>query len=375
MRLAPSEEQLAFADSLHAMLAAADLPKVSAAWADGDPGAGRALWSALAGAGVTGLLVPERWGGHDAGPVDLIVACEELGHHAVPGPLAESVAAVPALLTAAATAPNRPRDAAREWLPALARGRLVASLVAPPWLPFAADGDGADLILVTDGDEIRQGHARSVLPSLNPARRLSEVTPGALIASGQDSGLAMELGVLACSAQLLGAARALLERSVDYAKQRTQFGRPIGSFQAVRHQLADVAVAIEFAQPLLYAAAVALKPPPEPPERDPAAGRCVRPVTDEPLDVSAAKVACGEAARRAARVALQVHGAVGYTREHGLWRWLGLVRVLDLAWGTPSWHRARILTGLASEWRESGDHPAAAVRWEPAHPYRKEGFE
>ncbi|GGN82942.1 putative acyl-CoA dehydrogenase FadE [Actinoplanes lobatus] len=324
MRLAPSTEQLAFAAALHGLLAAADLPKVSTAWADGDPGAGRALWSALAGAGVTGLLVPERWGGQDAGPDDLIVACEELGHHAVPGPLAESIAAVPALLTAAATRPGP-----REWLAALAEGRLMASLVAPPWLPFAADGDSADLILVADGDEIRQGHARSVLPSLNPARRLSEVTPGELIASGQDPGRAMELGVLACSAQLLGAARALLERSVDHAKQRAQFGRPIGAFQAVRHQLADVAVAIEFAQPLLYAAAVALK------------SGC------GPLDVSAAKVACGEAARLAARVALQVHGAVGYTREHGLWRWLGLVRVLDLAWGTPSWHRARILTGLA----------------------------
>ncbi|GAA0447563.1 putative acyl-CoA dehydrogenase FadE [Actinoplanes capillaceus] len=330
MRLAPSTEQLAFAAALHGLLAAADLPKVSTAWADGDPGAGRALWSALAGAGVTGLLVPERWGGQDAGPDDLIVACEELGHHAVPGPLAESIAAVPALLAAAATRPGP-----REWLAALAEGRLTASLVAPPWLPFAADGDSADLILVAEGAEIRQGRARSVLPSLNPARRLSEVTPGELIASGQDPGRAMELGVLACSAQLLGAARALLETSVDHAKQRTQFGRPIGSFQAVRHQLADVAVSIEFAQPLLYAAAVALKPPL--PDRGGA------------LDVSAAKVACGEAARLAARVALQVHGAVGYTREHGLWRWLGLVRALDLAWGTPSWHRARILAALTSE--------------------------
>ncbi|MEV0895582.1 acyl-CoA dehydrogenase family protein [Actinoplanes sp. NPDC049802] len=359
MRLAPSQEQLAFAAVLHAMLAGADLPKVAAAWADGDPGPGRALWSALAGAGVTGLLVPEHRGGAGAGPDDLVIACEELGHHAVPGPVAESLAAVPSLLSAAP-------PGATEWLPTPAQGRVIASLVAPPWLPFAVDGDSADLILVVDGADIRQGRAGRVRPSLYPARRLSEVDRGPVIVTGQDPGPALELGTLACSAQLLGAARALLEMSVEHARKRAQFGRAIGSFQAVQHRLADVSVAIEFARPLLYAAAAATgrstvttATGPGTPATATGPGAVTIAVEagavgSARVDVSAAKVACGAAARQAARAALQVHGAVGYTREHGLWRWLGLVRVLDLGWGTPSWHRARILSELADG--AAGDH-------------------
>ncbi|MEJ3746738.1 acyl-CoA dehydrogenase family protein, partial [Actinomycetes bacterium KLBMP 9797] len=132
---------------------------------------------------------------------------------------------------------------------------------------------------------------------------------------------ALDAGALACAAQSLGAGRALLAAATGYAKTRVQFGRPIGSFQAVQHRLADVAVALEFARPLLYAAAVTLAP----------------------RDISAAKVACGEAAYRAARAALQVHGAIGYTAEHDLGLWLTKVRALRSAWGTPAEHRARVL--------------------------------
>ncbi|MDI6097404.1 acyl-CoA dehydrogenase family protein [Actinoplanes sp. NEAU-A12] len=335
MRLAPSAEQRRFADVLHQMLTGADLPGVSAAWANGDVGPGRRLWTALADAGVTGLLVPERWGGLGAGPDDLVIACEELGHHAVPGPIAESIAAVPVLLAGRpATAGTEPDAMADKWLPELVAGRAVASMAAPPWLPLAADGDAADLILLVTGDEVRTGQPGRIHRSMDPARRLAEVLPGGVLTTGPPMPHAINLGVLACAAQLLGAGRALLETAVGYAKTRTQFGRPIGSFQAVRHQLADVAVAIEFARPLLYAAAVALAG-----TGTATAGR----------DVSAAKVACGEAAVLAARVALQVHGAVGYTREHGLGRWLTRVRVLHAAWGTPARHRERILAELAGE--------------------------
>jgi alkylation response protein AidB-like acyl-CoA dehydrogenase len=141
---------------------------------------------------------------------------------------------------------------------------------------------------------------------------------------------ALDIGALACAAQLLGAGRALLETSVDYAGQRSQFGRRIGQFQAVQHQLADVAIGLEFARPLLYAAAVALAD---------GAGTAAR-------DTSAAKIACADAAHRAARTALQVHGAIGYTREYGLDLWLTKVRALVPAWGTQSAHRARVLAAL-----------------------------
>jgi alkylation response protein AidB-like acyl-CoA dehydrogenase len=120
---------------------------------------------------------------------------------------------------------------------------------------------------------------------------------------------------------------ALLERTVAYVRQRTQFGRPIGSFQAVKHQLADVLIALEFARPLLYGAAVAL------------AGGTAR----AGAEVAAAKVAAGEAAYAAARTALQLHGAIGYTDEYDLSLWIRKARALRTAWGSPSVCRARVL--------------------------------
>ena len=143
----------------------------------------------------------------------------------------------------------------------------------------------------------------------------------------------MLLGTLASAAQMLGAGRALLEASVRHATQRAQFGRPIGAFQAVKHQLADVAIGLEFAQPLLDAAAVTVA------MGGGASGTARR-------DVSAAKVACADAAYRAARTALQVHGAIGYTEEHDLSLWLAKVRALVPAWGSQAEHRAVVLAAL-----------------------------
>src|SRR5215469_12172304 len=101
-RAGRSAEQEQFAASLHDMLASADVPGAARRWASGDHSDGRALWRKLAGAGVTALAVPEKWGGLGAGPLDIVVACEELGHHALPGPVAESVAVVPWLIAALA---------------------------------------------------------------------------------------------------------------------------------------------------------------------------------------------------------------------------------------------------------------------------------
>ncbi|WP_328478084.1 acyl-CoA/acyl-ACP dehydrogenase [Actinoplanes sp. NBC_00393] len=306
MRLAPSAEQADLADAVHSLLNSAT------------------TWPGLASLGVTGLVVPERWGGLGGTVADLVVVAEELGHHAMPGPVTESIAAVPVLLAGIGS-----EEVAGKWLPELAAGRAVATMAAPPWLPFAVDAETADLVLFAASGTVRWGVAGAAYPSIDATRRLAEVSPAGMIASGADGAIAqaMNVGALVCAAQLLGAGRALLEKSVAYAGQRTQFGRPIGSFQAVQHRLADVAVGLEFARPLLYAAAASA----------------------QDLDVSAAKVACGEAAHRAARAALQVHGAIGYTQEHGLGRWLTRVRALTLAWGTPSQHRARVMTELAKE--------------------------
>ena len=141
--------------------------------------------------------------------------------------------------------------------------------------------------------------------SIDPSRHLFDV-----IATGTahpaEVGRSYEFGVLATAAQLIGGGQRLLDMSVEYAKQRRQFGRLIGSYQAIKHKLADVHIALEMARPLLYRAALALA------DNSP----------DVPRDVSAAKVAASDAALLAARSALQTHGAIGFTAEHDLSLWL-----------------------------------------------------
>ena len=325
-------ETTQFRAVLHDMLVAADVPGVARQWAAGDLAPGLAVWRRLAGLGVTALAVPEKWGGLGASPLDLVAACEELGHHAVPGPVAESLAAVPVLLGALADAGPASRGSCGEWLAGLAAGELTATLAAPPWVPLAACAEAAGLVLLAQDGVVGRARAGTTFRSVDTTRSLASLAAQTSLAAGAAGAVAraLDFGALACSAQLLGAGRALLEASVRHACLRVQFGRPVGAFQAVKHRLADVAIGLEFARPLADAAAAALA------AGEPTAGR----------DVSAAKIACADAAYRAARAALQVHGAIGYTAEHDLSRFLLQVRALVPAWGTAAEHRARILAGL-----------------------------
>jgi alkylation response protein AidB-like acyl-CoA dehydrogenase len=328
---ARTAEQDQFAASLHDLLGPG-APDVARRWAAGDHSPGLALWRELAGLGVTGLAVPLRWGGLGASPMDVVVACEELGHHALPGPAAESLAAVPVLLAALGD-----DTLCERWLPGLASGEVIATLALPPRVPYAVDADVCGLMLLAGADAVYEGtpgrRHRSVdggrwLFELGPGRELVRVSSAVVRARSR----ALQTGTLATAAQLLGAGEALLEQTVRHARQRVQFGRPVGAFQAVQHRLADVAIGLEFARPLLYAAAIGLG------AADPAAAR----------DVSAAKVACADAAHRAARAALQVHGAIGYTQELDLGLWLAKVRALLPAWGTQAEHRALVLEALTA---------------------------
>ena len=137
---------------------------------------------------------------------------------------------------------------------------------------------------------------------------------------------ALDRGALACAAQLLGVIQQLTDLSVRYASERRQFGVPIGSFQAIKHMLADVQVKLEYARPLVYRAAHSV----------------ARASHSRSADVSMAKLAAGDAAAQAARTALQVHGAIGYTWEQDLHVWMRRAWSLGLAWGSGSWHRARL---------------------------------
>ncbi|MGW5462329.1 acyl-CoA dehydrogenase family protein [Streptomyces sp. NPDC003996] len=327
MRFLLDAEQRDFARSLDALLTAAGTPAVVRSWAAGDTEPGRALWTRLAEAGVFALAVPERYAGVGTLPVELAVAFEWLGRHAVPGPLAETVAAA-ALL-------GRLGDAttAAAWLPGIAAGKVVASLCpVSPDRPYALDADTADAVFVVEGDTLRLAEAHGpVQRSLDPARRPARPLGGTVLARGPAVAVAAahatEVAALTTAAQALGLGRALLERTVEYARQRTQFGVPIGSFQAVKHRLADTLIALEFARPLVHAAALALE------RADAGCGR----------DIAAAKVTACEAAYAAARTALQVHGALGYTEELDLSLWIRKARVLRTSWGTPAACRSRVL--------------------------------
>jgi hypothetical protein len=303
MRFTLTDEQTGFAEALDGLLGSSDVPRTARAWADGDHDAGSKLGSRLGDMGLNELAT-------EATPVELCIAFEALGRYAVPGPWVESAAYLPIALG---------RNLADTW----------ATVAVPPHVPYALDADiVADVYVAVDG-ELRRATADDAVASVDSTRRLCPVTPGELVEHG-DLDAAFDLAVLAVSAQLLGAGERLLADSVTYAKQRKQFGREIGSYQAIKHQLADVRIALDFSRPLIHGAALTISGP------------------DGSRDVSAAKVAASDAAYLASRVALQVHGAIGYTQEFDLSLWITKVRALVGAWGTPAYHRGRVLDALLS---------------------------
>ena len=325
MRFLLETEHTDLANSIDSMLTRADLPGVVRAWNDGDRGPGLAVWARLADTGVTGLLIDEASGGFGAGALEMVVAVEQLGRHCVPGPVAETVGAVPTLLAATDRT---------DLLEALAAGAL-ATLSVPDDVPYAADTDVAAHRLLLDGTTLSTGDVVTTHASVDRARTVSVLAPAETIATDLDGTAAFDHGALATAAQLLGLASQMLAMSGAYAITRTQFGRPIGSFQAIKHHLADVAIAVEMARPLVHGAALALD------GSVPAGG-------DASRDVSAAKVATGRAAYLASRVGLQTLGAIGYTEEHDLSLYLTKTRALLTAWGTPALHRERVLRSVTA---------------------------
>ncbi|WP_322936399.1 acyl-CoA dehydrogenase family protein [Nocardioides bizhenqiangii] len=302
MRFELTEEQRAFGDALERLLSGADTAAVARAWADGDHEPGLKLWARLAEQGVTVLAT-------DASPVEVVIAFEALGRYAVPGPWVESAAYLP-----------------------IALGREVegvATVAAPPHAPFALDADVADAVYLAGPNGLTEVTPGDRHGSVDRTRHLFEVA--ASDPAPEDA--AFDLSALATAAQLLGLGERVLADTVAYAKQRRQFGREIGSYQAIKHQLADVRIALDFARPLVHGAAVSL----------------AEPVETAPRAVSAAKVMCGDAAYLAARTGLQVHGAIGYTQEFDLSIWITKIRALVTAWGTPTFHRGRILASLTAQ--------------------------
>lgn len=313
MRFLPTEEQLAFAEAVDDIVEAHGGPSIARAWGSGDTEPGINLWNQFAETGLMALLLSEDDGGLDGTPADLTMIFERLGYHGVPGPLVESIALLPTLVDADSRA-------------AIATGERVATAAVVGTSPFAVNPDVADSLFLIEDGKIYSAQASERLDSIDPTRPLARLT-----AEGQGRDVdsqalsnAIDSASLATAAALLGAGERLLAESVEYAKVREQFGRKISEYQALKHQLADVRIALSFARPLLHGAAISLGSP------------------NGSRDVSAAKVFASDAASLAARVGLQIHAGIGYTEEHDLSIWLRRVPALVNVWGTPDAHRARV---------------------------------
>jgi alkylation response protein AidB-like acyl-CoA dehydrogenase len=308
-------------------------------------------WEALATMGVVGMTAPEEHGGLGLSELDLVLVLEEIGRSGIPEPVLETTAlAVPMLVDAEGDEVQTVRD---RWLPQIATGAAVATfgrlrspgMSAPGADLFLLEADGEVLALPKDAVELLE------LASVDGSRRLAvpRWAPGAgtVIASGDSAGMLVERtldrAATGSAAILVGVADHLVTMAADHARDRHQFGKAIGSFQAVKHHMANALIALEFARPLVYRAAWSLS----------SGSR------DASLHASMAKARASDAATVAARVALQVHGAIGYTWEHDLHLWLKRAWALGAAWGDAGEHRARVLEHVATASAEEASAQAS----------------
>jgi len=331
MDFAFAEHQTDFRDAVRGLLEERCRPShVRAAW-ESESGIDLARWNALAQMGVVAMMVPESLSGLGLGETDFVLVLEESGRALLPEPLIETAVIAPGLLKALG-------GWGEEWLERVGTGgALVGVGLEGPVL----GAQMADLLLVCRGDIYAlEPNAVGLTPrgKHDRGRRLFDlqwnpsVSRPVLTGSAAEAACAaaFEHGAWASAAQLLGVADRLVEMAATHARERVQFGRPIGSFQAVKHLLADIVLAAEFARPAVYAAAWALEHRP----------------TSVAVDVSLAKALASEAALAAAETSLQVHGAIGYTWEHDLHMWLKRARSLSHAWGDAAFHRERIAAHL-----------------------------
>ncbi|MER3452156.1 MAG: acyl-CoA dehydrogenase [Acidimicrobiia bacterium] len=331
MEFAFSEEQLAFRDAVRDFLETECPPaRVREQWEPGAPGVPRDLWLKLGGIGVLGMRGPETAGGAGADEVDTVLALEETGRAAFPGPVVEHAAvAVPMLAELGDPA---------GWLPAAVAGEIIIT-VAEGAGANACGGVCADVVLVGEADALfalEQGACLGAVPSVDRTRQLARVPslPEQPLARGPAVARALvaarDRAALGAAAQLIGLGDRMLAMSVAYAKERRQFGAPIGSYQAVKHHLANALVALEFARPVVHRAAWSV----------------ANDVPERSVHVSMAKATASDAARFVAKVALQCHGAIGYTTEYDLHLFMKRTWALAAAWGDARWHRRRVAAAV-----------------------------
>jgi len=336
MQFVFSEDQLALQQTVRDFLAGECPPeRIRELW-ESDSGRSAELWRKLAELGIPGLLVPEEHGGMGLSEIDAVLIQEEIGRAGLAEPLVSTAAVAAPLLAEQGDA-----ERAAAWLARIAGGEAIVA-VGNAASPLVADVHVAHLLLLAHGDEVHAvdpAEVESVAqPATDPAQKLHRIDwkprESTCLATGERGralqAAALDRGALACAAQLLGVGDQLLAMASTYAGQRKQFGKPIGSFQAVKHHLASVKVAIEYARPMVHRAAWSV----------------AEAVPGRALHVSMAKLAAAEAAAQAARTALQVHGAIGYTWEQDLHLFMRRAWSLAQAWGRAPFHLARVRTAI-----------------------------
>ncbi len=328
MRFALSDDQVMLQDSLNRALAdLAPLERVRR-FADGGETAAPDIWKGLADLGLPGLLVPEEHGGLGLGMLEAALAAEALGRVVAPTPFLSSAVLAPLALVEAGSESQR-----REWLPKLAAGQAIGGAAISEPIAGARDGAGvtavggrlsgkalfaldvagADLLVVAERGgalHLARGAAETVaMPSIDATRRLSELafrdTPAEALGDNGALERLRDAAWIVLAADTLGAAQAMLDRAVAYAKERKQFGRTIGSFQAVKHLCAEMAAELEPARALVWYAAYAFDHAPE----------------EASLMAAHAKAHLSEIGRFVARTATEVHGGIGMTDLLGLHYW------------------------------------------------------
>jgi alkylation response protein AidB-like acyl-CoA dehydrogenase len=322
-----------------------------------------AVWRQMADQlGLQGIAIPAEYDGSGMGPVELGIVCEELGRSLYGGPFFSTVVLAAQTLTLAGDSAAR-----RAWLSAIAAGDLTATLavadetgeidpdgvrttaerVDDHWVlrgtkRFVVDGGSAGLLLVAarTADEVAifavladaQGLARVPVANLDLTRPLATITldnvPAQRLAgsAGEVLPRVADLAAAHLAAEQAGGAAAALAMAVDHAKVRVQFGRPIGSFQAIKHKCADLLLEVESARNAAFAATTLL-----------AAGD-----PEAPLAASLAAAWSGRAYTHAAKENIQIHGGIGFTWEHDAHLFLRRAKSSELLFGTPARHRARV---------------------------------
>jgi len=328
MRFALSEDQTLLQDSLNRALARLSPLERVRKFADGAECSAPDIWAGLSELGLPGLIVPEEHGGLGLGMLEAALAAEALGQVVAPTPFLGSAVLAPLALKLAGSEAQR-----REWLPKLGSGEAVAGVAISEPIAgarddagvtakdgrlsgkalFALDAPGADLLVVADRTGglhlARSAESADLMSSIDATRRLAELTfkdtPAEALSSNQALDRLRDAAWILLAADTLGAAQTMLDKAVEYAKERKQFGRTIGSFQAVKHLCAEMVAELEPARALVWYAAYAFDHAPE----------------EAPLMAAHAKAHLSEIGRFIARTATEVHGGIGITDLLGLHYW------------------------------------------------------